>query len=250
MAVNRNFASTLARKRLLLGTCLIVLVLCLLSALPQFSAKVVGVFEGDSLTVLHDDSPEVICLYGIDAPENSQPFSAEAERFATGMVAGKIVTVRVRGTDRFHQTIADVILPDGRMLAQEVVRNGFAWWDPKAAPDDKELQRLQTEAKAAKRGLWADPKPVPPWEWQNPVHVPASATSTEPAQVSSPNSSARPGGGQAGYAGGAGPGRRAGAYGPNNRPGNPNQPAANQPPQRGNRTNPNPNRRNQNPNQR
>ena len=25
---------------------------------------------------------------------------------------------------------------------------------------------LETEAKAAKRGLWPDPDPVPPWKWR------------------------------------------------------------------------------------
>ena len=28
------------------------------------------------------------------------------------------------------------------------------------------LGGLETEAREAKKGLWADPKPVPPWEWR------------------------------------------------------------------------------------
>ena len=27
------------------------------------------------------------------------------------------------------------------------------------------LAQLEREARAAKRGLWADPNPIPPWEW-------------------------------------------------------------------------------------
>jgi endonuclease YncB( thermonuclease family) len=28
------------------------------------------------------------------------------------------------------------------------------------------LEGLEKEAREAKKGLWADPHPVPPWEWQ------------------------------------------------------------------------------------
>ncbi len=28
------------------------------------------------------------------------------------------------------------------------------------------VEKLEAGAKEAKRGLWADPSPVPPWEWR------------------------------------------------------------------------------------
>jgi hypothetical protein len=31
---------------------------------------------------------------------------------------------------------------------------------------DTVLEELEQEARAAKKGLWADPRPVPPWEWR------------------------------------------------------------------------------------
>ena len=46
------------------------------------------------------------------------------------------------------------------------VKDGWCWWYRKYAPGDLELEKLEREARVAKEGLWADPYPVPPWEWR------------------------------------------------------------------------------------
>jgi len=46
------------------------------------------------------------------------------------------------------------------------VKDGWCWWYRKYAPGDLELEKLEKEARVAKEGLWADPHPVPPWEWR------------------------------------------------------------------------------------
>ncbi len=51
-------------------------------------------------------------------------------------------------------------------LNRELVKAGFAWWYRRYAPDDETLAQLEHEARAAKRGLWADPHAVAPWEWR------------------------------------------------------------------------------------
>jgi endonuclease YncB( thermonuclease family) len=73
--------------------------------------------------------------------------------------------VKVRGIDRYKRTAADTILPDGRNLNQELVRAGLAWWYRQYGCREMVLRDLEQEARAAKRGLWSDPKPVEPWEW-------------------------------------------------------------------------------------
>jgi hypothetical protein len=62
--------------------------------------------------------------------------------------------------------VAEVVLPDGKLLNHELVGQGMAWWYRKYAPADRELERLEQEARAAKRGLWSQPGAVPPWEWR------------------------------------------------------------------------------------
>jgi endonuclease YncB( thermonuclease family) len=79
------------------------------------------------------------------------------------MVFGKVVRVEVKDFDRYGRTVADVILPNGRVLNQELVVAGLAWWYRQYAPHDDKLRKLEDSARREKRGLWADPNPVPPW---------------------------------------------------------------------------------------
>jgi micrococcal nuclease len=74
--------------------------------------------------------------------------------------------VKVRDIDRCKRTAAEIILPDGRNLNQELVRAGLAWWYQQYARRETVLRDLEQEARAAKCGLWIDPKPVAPWEWR------------------------------------------------------------------------------------
>ena len=68
--------------------------------------------------------------------------------------------------DRYWRIVVDAILPDGRNLNYEIVKAGFAWWFREHTPGDMQLETLELEARAAKRGLWADPNPVPTWEYR------------------------------------------------------------------------------------
>ena len=70
------------------------------------------------------------------------------------------------GLDKYGSTLRDVLLLDGTHLNQELVKDGWCWWYRKYAPDDTVLEGLEQETREAKIGLWADPLPVPPWEWR------------------------------------------------------------------------------------
>jgi endonuclease YncB( thermonuclease family) len=143
-----------------------VLVLATSAGAEDFQRKVVGIADGDTITVLRNREPVRVRLNGIDAPEKAQPFATRAKEFTSSLAFGKVVTARVKDRDRYGRLVADVILPDGRNLNHELVRAGFAWWFRRYAPNDRALADLEAEAREAKRGLWADPKPVPPWEWR------------------------------------------------------------------------------------
>lgn len=135
------------------------------SAAADFAGRVVGVTDGDTIKVMHNGKAEKIRLNGIDCPEKAQPFGTKAKQFTSGMVFGKTVTVHVTDTDKYGRTVADVILPDGRVLNRELVAAGLAWWYQRYSKD-KSMGQLEADARAARRGLWADPDPVPPWCWR------------------------------------------------------------------------------------
>ena len=155
----------------------LLLALCPLPALAaDFAARVVGVSDGDTLTVLTAEKRQVkMRLHGIDAPETGQDFGSRAKQAASELAFGKQVTVSEVDKDRYGRTVAEVILPDGRSLNREMVGRGMAWWYREYAPADRELAELEAEAKAAKRGLWSQPGAVPPWDWRSGKGVPVTA---------------------------------------------------------------------------
>lgn len=132
-----------------------------------FQAKVVAVKDGDSIVVLRNGKEIQVRLNGVDAPERDQAFGTRARKFTLASCYNSVVTVREVGLDKYGRTLAEVTLPDGRSFNQEIVRSGYAWWFRRYS-DDEVLERLEEEARKAKRGLWAGENPLPPWEYRHP----------------------------------------------------------------------------------
>ena len=132
----------------------------------EFTAKVVGISDGDTISVLHDDVSIMVKFWGIDSPESGQAFGKRAKQFTADLAFGKVVMVLVRDIDRYGRKVADIILPDGRNLNQEIVKAGYGWWFVRYAPQDESLARLEMDAKDNRRGFWRDENPVLPWEWR------------------------------------------------------------------------------------
>lgn len=128
--------------------------------------KIVGVIDGDTIDVLHNGQIERIRLNGIDCPEKGQPFGKKAKEATSSLGFGKEATVRPFKRDRHGRTVADVLVNDTN-LSYELAKQGLAWWYRKYSKDEQ-LEKLETEARLAKRGLWTDPDPMPPWEARHP----------------------------------------------------------------------------------
>ena len=128
--------------------------------------KVIAVQDGDTVDILDSELRKIrIRFYGIDAPESGQPFGRNAKTFVSDAIGGKTVAVLVRDIDRYGRTIGDIVLNQQR-LSVEIVQAGLAWHYVLYAPEDVELADAEAAAKNERRGLWADPRYVAPWEWR------------------------------------------------------------------------------------
>jgi len=125
----------------------------------------VGVIHGDSLRVMYEGKAVQIPLLGIDCPEKRQPFGTRANEYTSELAFGQDVTVYGGRRDRYGRRLAEVLLPDGRSLNQELTNAGLAWWFRKYSKDFR-LGELERQAREAKRGLWVAPHSVSPWEWR------------------------------------------------------------------------------------
>lgn len=130
-----------------------------------FTCPVGSIINGDTVEVLHVDKAERIRLNGIDCPEKGQAYGTRAKHATSVLAFGKEVTAQTYGLDKYKRTIGEVILPDGVNLNRELVKQGW-WWYRKYAPADTVLEGLETEAREARKGLCAEPHPMPPWEWR------------------------------------------------------------------------------------
>jgi micrococcal nuclease len=129
---------------------------------PVYFGKVVGILDGDTLEVLFNGSAQRIRLADIDCPEKGQPFGQKAKLFTLSLSMGKTVEVKVRAVDRYGRSVADIILPNRDSLNAEILRAGLAWWY-RDYSNDIRLGAMESEARKARRGLWADSNPIPPW---------------------------------------------------------------------------------------
>ena len=147
--------------------------LVLLLSLPvtsrAWSGEVVGISDGDTITVLNSKTLKdvKIRLYGIYCPEGGQAFSKRARQFTSKTVYGKVVEVKVMATDRYGRTVA-MIYADKTLLNEELVKAGLAmvYWQYCHHPICETWKGLQIGARMDKRGLWSDPHAIPPWEFR------------------------------------------------------------------------------------
>ncbi len=129
-----------------------------------FFASVIGISDGDTLTVLHERQPIKVRIAEIDAPEKKQPFGTRSKQALSDLCFGKQAEVAPQKKDRYGRTIARVKC-DGNDVSAHQVQAGMAWVYDRYVTD-RSLYHVQAMARAGGRGLWVDTQPVPPWEWR------------------------------------------------------------------------------------
>ena len=131
----------------------------------ELRGVVVAVTDGDTLTVLVAKRQVKVRLADIDAPESKQPFGTRSRQSLAAICFNMEARLETQGKDRYGRTIATVHCAGVNANAEQV-RQGMAWVFDRYARRDSPLYAFQSEAQAARRGLWSDPSPVPPWQWR------------------------------------------------------------------------------------
>lgn len=133
--------------------------------------RVVGVTDGDTITVLDGDRKQhIVRLGGIDAPERAQPSGRAARENLSGLVFDRRVEARCWKVDQYRREVCAVFVGQ-RDVGLAMVRDGYAWHFKRFANEQSPQEReeysmAEQSASAAKRGLWKDEHPIPPWDWR------------------------------------------------------------------------------------
>ncbi len=174
--------AALARAWTLVLACTCVLAPALLEAAPQkhFAGRVVGVHDGDTISVLVARQQVKVRLEGIDCPELSQDYGRVAKTFTSDRVFGKWVEVEQTAIDRYGRSIGRVSV-NGEDLSLAIVSAGLAWHYTEYSKD-RTLDAAEMAARAVHRGLWSQPNPTPPWVFRRS----GSSRAERPASVAPP----------------------------------------------------------------
>jgi endonuclease YncB( thermonuclease family) len=156
----------IAHRTLLAALLSFILLVCSIHA-QTITGKVVGVADGDTITVLEGTTQYKIRLYGIDTPERGQDFGKRAKQFTSGMVFGKQVRVDQKDMDRYGRVVG-MVYAGGTCVNEEIIKAGMAWVYDYYCKDSvcREWVDLEAQARTAKVGLWSHPDPIPPWDYR------------------------------------------------------------------------------------
>jgi endonuclease YncB( thermonuclease family) len=151
-----------------------------LVASGDITGNVISVTDGDTIKVLDSSSTQhTVRLTGIDAPEQDQPYGKSSREHLASMVAGKAVLVASGTSDSYGRLLGKVwVQPSdcascGKTLDANHAQllAGMAWWyryyaSQQPAEDRGRYESGESEARKRKRGLWADPHPINPYQWR------------------------------------------------------------------------------------
>lgn len=153
---------------------------------------VIRVVDGDTLDLdvedVFNDKPQTrVRLWGVDTPEthdwrtskdsshtkesNPMYYGREASAFTKQLVLNERVTVQLEpvknSRGKYGRLLAYIFLPDGRMLNEELLKEGYGYADERFSHMHRQdFVELEKEAQRENRGLWQDVKPEQMPEWR------------------------------------------------------------------------------------
>ena len=133
-----------------------------LKIIPLITVLVLSVQDGDTLTVKDKNETYKVRMAAIDCPEKKQKHGDVATSVTYNLLSGQQIQLKAHKRDLYNRVIGDVY-KDSLYVNQYLVQMGHCW---AYMTKDKEMLNLESQARMLNTGLWADEKPVPPWEFR------------------------------------------------------------------------------------
>jgi micrococcal nuclease len=129
-----------------------------------FTAEVIGIQDGDTIELKlifrgakagrRSGKPLRIRFLHINCPERGMEFYKVAKQFTAEKCFRKTVRIQHEGKfDKYGRLLGEVILPDGKNLNKELVKQGYAVHYKKYSTS-AEYANLENIARKQKRGIW------------------------------------------------------------------------------------------------
>lgn len=164
-----KFIKSKIKKKYILTFCLIILGVIIsqfsnfnltyLMPSKEVQGSIIKVYDGDTLTILHNGEKFKVRLYGIDTPESNQSYGKEAtSHLLTLCPIGSNATLKIKDKDKYNRIVAIVFCNDIDVNAN-LVENGFAWAYKEYS---NAYTHLEIKARLTHKGLWKDSNPIKP----------------------------------------------------------------------------------------
>lgn len=130
-----------------------------------FTAKIIGIRDGNTLHILHQKKSLTVKLAGIDAPERTQYFGSESQQQLSNRLFLKQVVIQPISLP--FKNYAEVIVSDNKeTINQWMVQNGLAWCSQTPSETCKHIEKT---AKKLRYGLWQQDSPIEPWKYRESI---------------------------------------------------------------------------------
>jgi len=129
------------------------------------------VYDGDTVKLRPVGSNESqdefkLRLTDIDAPERNQSYGLKSRRALMKLCKGKniIVTAQISGSDKYYRSLGRMEC-NGIDASYYLAKHGLAWFYAQYSSDTT-IENAAKNARQLMLGLWADEKPIAPWDWR------------------------------------------------------------------------------------
>lgn len=156
---------------------LLVLLTPVLAEAEELTGRIVQIVDGDTVVMQTGQQRHTLNLAGLDAPERLQAFGQQSRSGLAQLLFNQQARAECRPRDKHGHRACTLRVqpPDCAQCGMTLdvghaqVAAGMAWWDRE--PSQTEAQRSDYQnaefmAQARRRGLWADTRPIPPWDWR------------------------------------------------------------------------------------